>query len=159
MASKNHTKGFTLIEVLMSVTIMSVMAGVMILSHHSADQTPKREAEKVAAYITRLTQKSDRIKVGFNASIDGGNILNVSWDKGTNNTEPPFEISAGLNVKWDDNHLDKKLIYDYKNYPNGAKISALDAKLSTNNTKHRYIKITAANSSTYYVLITSSDIN
>ena len=156
MASKNHTKGFTLIEVLMSVTIMSAMAGVMILSHHSADQTPKREAEKVAAYITRLTQKSDRIKVGFNASIDGGNILNVSWNKGTNNTEPPFEISAGLNVKWDDNHSNN-FTYDYKNFPNGAKISALGAKLSTYASKHRYIEITSENSSAYYVLITSED--
>ena len=156
MASKNHTKGFTLIEVLMSVTIMSVMAGVMMLSHHSADQTPKREAEKVAAYITRLTQKSDRIKVGFNASIDGGNILNVSWNKGTNNTEPPFEISAGLNVKWDDNHSNN-FTYDYKNFPNGAKISALGAKLSTYASKHRYIEITSENSSAYYVLITSED--
>ena len=95
MASKNHTKGFTLIEVLMSVTIMSVMAGVMMLSHHSADQTPKREAEKVAAYITRLAQKSDRIKIGFGIEIQDEKLLNVSWNKNSDYTEPPFEVSAG----------------------------------------------------------------
>ena len=150
----NNTKGFTLIEVLMSVTIMSVMAGVMLLSHHSADQTPKREAEKVAAYITRLTQKSDRIKVGLEAEINqDGNILNVSWKKGTNNTEPPFEASAGL--KYSSNFTSNILIYDYKNFPNGAKISVQE---NVTGTTHKYIGITSNNNnSSSYVLVMAGD--
>ena len=151
MGSKKR-KGFTLIEILMSVSIMSIMAGVMTLSYHAADQTPKREAEKVAAYITRLAQKSDRIKTGFEMEISG-DALCVSW--GSYN-EPSFEISAGLTytpISWDTN---SRLKYDCTNYPRGAKISVLDSQLTEN--EHKYIQITSeTNSSPYYVLITSQD--
>ena len=144
-------KAFTLIEVLMSVSIMSIMAGTMILSYHTADQTPKREAEKVAAYITKLANKSDRIKVGFQMKISG-NSLCVSWGNGTYN-EPSFEVSAGLTysaVNWNES-----LTYDYKTYPRGAKISVSDNAAGNH---HRYIQITSAvNPSSYYVLITSKD--
>lgn len=156
MANKNRRKGFTLVEVLMSVTIMSVMAGVMMLSHHSADQTPKREAEKVAAYITRLAQKSDRIKVSFDIEIQNEKSLNVSWKNHGQNMESPFEISAGLNVKWDDKHSNN-FIYDYINFPNGVQISAISTPLTEYPQKHRYIEITSENSSAYYVLITAED--
>ena len=135
-----------------SVSIMSIMAGVMTLSYHTADQTPKREAEKVAAYITRLAQKSDRIKVGFEMEISS-NALCVSW--GSYN-EPSFEISAGLTYSHD--FTGNKLKYNYETYPRGAKISVLDSKLT--GSKHKYIQITSeTNSSPYYVLITSQDSN
>ena len=150
MGSKKR-KGFTLIEVLMSVSIMSIMAGVMTLSYHAADQTPKREAEKVAAYITRLAQKSDRIKTGFEMEISG-DALCVSW--GSYN-EPSFDISAGLTytpVNWGTDSLE----YNCTTYPRGAKISVLDSQPTGN--KHNYIQITSeTNSSPYYVLITSQD--
>ena len=153
MANKNSTKGFTLIEVLMSVTIMSAMAGVMILSHHSADQTPKREAEKVAAYITRLAQKSDRIKVSFDIEIQDARSLNVSWKEHGQNMESPFEVSAGL--KYSSNFDSNTLTYDYKNFPNGAKISVQDNITGT----HKYIGITSNNSQSYYVLVMAGDIS
>ena len=150
----NNTKGFTLVEVLMSVTIMAAMAGVMMLSHHSADQTPKREAEKVAAYITRLAQKSDRIKVSFDIEIQDARSLNVSWKEHGENIEPPFEVSAGLN--YTSNFQDNRLIYDYKNYPRGAKISVQD---NATGTTHKYIGITSNNnnSSSCYVLVMAGD--
>ena len=154
MGSKKR-KGFTLIEILMSVSIMSIMAGVMTLSYHAADQTPKREAEKVAAYITRLAQKSDRIKTGFEMEISG-DALCVSWGDNGQYKEPYFEISAGLTytpISWDTN---SRLKYDCTNYPRGAKISVLDSQPTGN--KHNYIQITSeTNSSPYYVLITSQD--
>lgn len=153
MANKNRRKGFTLIEVLMSVTIMSAMAGVMILSHHSADQTPKREAEKVAAYITRLAQKSDRIKVSFDIEIQDARSLNVSWKEHGQNMESPFEVSAGL--KYSSNFDSNTLTYDYNNFPNGAKISVQDNVTST--TTHKYIGITSNNSQFYYVLVMAGD--
>lgn len=150
MGSKRKI-GFTLIEVLMSVSIMSIMSGVMILSYHTTDQTPKREAEKVAAYITRLANKSDRIKVGFEMEISGDSLC-VSWGS---YKEPSFEKSAGLTytaVNWD---ADSRLKYDCKTYPRGAKISVTD---NSTGTKHKYIAITSAtNLSPYYVLITSQD--
>ena len=151
MASR-HRKGFTLIEVLMSVMIMSIMAGVMAISFHSADQNPKREAEKVAAYITRLTQKSDRIKMSFDVKISN-NALIVSWGNTDDNQEPSFDISAGLECT-----LPETLTYDYKKYPKGAKIFVSP---DTNGIKYNYnyIKIAkiADNSSSYYVIITSTD--
>ena len=151
MGSKRKI-GFTLIEVLMSVSIMSIMSGVMILSYHTTDQTPKREAEKVAAYITRLANKSDRIKVGFEMEISG-NGLCVSWEH-NGRQEPFFDISEGLTYTAL-NCTENKLKYDCKTYPRGAKISVTD---NSTGKKHKYIAITSAtNLSPYYVLITSQD--
>lgn len=150
MGSKRKT-GFTLIEVLMSVSIMSIMSGVMILSYHTTDQTPKREAEKVAAYITRLANKSDRTKVGFEMKISCNSFC-VSWG---DYEEPSFDISAGLT--YSHNFTEDKLKYNCETYPRGAKISVSD---NNTGTRHKYIAITSAtNLSPYYVLITSQDTN
>ncbi len=146
MESKSK-RGFTLIEVLMSVSIMSIMTGVMILNYHAADQTPKREAEKVAAYIVRLTNKSDRIKIGFEMIISGDSLC-VSW--GNNSIkEPSFDISAGLTY----NHSfdEGKLKYNYETYPRGAKISVSDNK--EENKSYIEIKSAANLSSPCYVRI------
>ncbi len=147
-------EGFTLVEVLMCVTLMSITAGVMTLSFHAADQTPKREAEKIAAYFTRLVQKSGRIKVCFEAEIID-NALNVFWNKDRNYIENPFEIGAGLKYELC-NCTDNVLTYDYNNYPKGAKIAVL-GDISGYKT-HKYIAISSAeNLSPYYVLITPFD--
>lgn len=152
MGSKRKT-GFTLIEVLMSVSIMSIMSGVMILSYHTTDQTPKREAEKVAAYITRLANKSDRTKVGFEMKISCNSFC-VSWEH-NGIKEPSFDVSAGLT--YSHNFTEDKLKYNCETYPRGAKISVTD---NSTGIKHKYIAITsAANLSPYYVLITSQDTN
>ena len=149
---RTYRKGFTLVEVLMSVMIMSIMAGVMTLSYHAADPTPKREAEKLAAYITRLAQKSDRIKVGFNMKVSG-NVLNVSW--GENHNEPPFNISDGLTYVFGNcDESNTTLTYNYTKYPMGAKIT-----VSNNENSCQYIKInTATGDLSCYVLVMADDI-
>ena len=155
-------KGFTLIEVLMSVTIMSIMAGVMTLSYHVADQTPMREAEKLAAYLRRLIQKSNRIKVGFQVEIPNATALYVSWDISGDHKEPPFDISAGLRYApyfATEETPTLKMIYDYKNYPNGASINVLGNVSSYQvGNKHKYIEISSDKSLPYYVLITEGGI-
>ena len=162
MASR---KGFTLIEVLMSVTIMSIMAGVMTLSYHVADQTPMREAEKLAAYLRRLIQKSNRIKVGFQVEIPHVAALNVSWDISGDHKEPPFDISAGLRYAphFDSADLSStsilKMNYNYRCYPNGASINVLGNVSSYQvGNKHKYIEISSDKSLPYYVLITEGGI-
>ena len=159
MASR---KGFTLIEVLMSVTIMSIMLGVMTLNYSVAAQTPKREAEKLAAYLTRLIQKSNRIKVGFQVEIPHATALYVSWDAAGNHTEPPFDISEGLRYAPHFNSADLtatsilKMVYDCKNYPNGASINVVgNIESDTNGT---FIEISADKSLPYYVLITKGGL-
>lgn len=152
-------KGFTLIEVLMSVTIMSIMAGVMTLSYHVADQTPMREAEKLAAYLRRLIQKSNRIKVGFQVEIPNATALYVSWDISGDHKEPPFDISAGLRYAphFDSTKLvetyTSQMIYDYINYPKGAKIDVLSNVSNLNKLGYKYIEISSDKSLPYYVLI------
>ena len=145
-------EGFTLVEILVCVSLMSIMAGVMTLSPHAANQTLKREAEKVAAYFMRLTQKSDRIKVRSDAEIID-NVLNVFWNNNRDYLEKPFEISEGLKYRLC--NCDNKLTYDYNNFPGGAKISVIGD--ISNYTTHKYLAISSDNNSYYYVLITDKD--
>lgn len=161
----NKRAGFTMIELIVGITVMLVTISVASMSINSSGQKPKREAERIAGYLTRLTQKSDRIHVSFDVSLDANAsppTLTISW--GTNkDKEPPFELNAEIayephfninNVKKDTKT--KNWTYQRKDYPHGVKI---DATSSVNEDKNgqRYIKLTANKASPYYVLITSRD--
>ncbi|MBQ4429913.1 MAG: type II secretion system protein, partial [Synergistaceae bacterium] len=54
-------KGFTMVEVMVTVLILGVMAAVLTINPKAAEHSAKREAEKVAVYIGNLMKKSDRI--------------------------------------------------------------------------------------------------
>ena len=175
---ENRRRGFTLTELIVGVVVMVVTLGVATMSLTSTDQTPKREAERIAMYLTRLTQKSDRIKVSFDVELKD-NKLAVSWKKHGENMEADFELSPELNYipRFNINDIKddkvKKWTYQQKDYPNGVKIAAISTtKYPGTNTEryykngHRYIKITNDNNGSikgkqhleYYVLITSRDV-
>ena len=179
----NKRKGLTLTELLVGVIVMMITLSVATISLTSTDQTPRREAERITAYLTRLTQKSDRVKVSFDFELSG-NTLKVSWKEHGKNMEPDFMLSEAciyeprLNTQ---EKNDKITIwtYDRSKYPDGVKIAAISGTSGSymsggskrtydyyKNKGHMYLKITNDNSgkikgknhSEYYVLITSQDL-
>ena len=155
-----NRNGFTLTEMLISIALIMIMASVATISMSSARQTPKREAEKIAAYIARLTEKSDRMKLSFDVAItttDSAKAFNVSWGKHGSYTET-FELDYDLTYAFVPSTT-SPWVYDYINYPNGIKVAPLSSKLSSGS-DHKYIEITSTGSSSpYYVLLTGSDSN
>ena len=81
-------KGVTLTEVLVAITIMSIMAGVMALNSSTVgQQSAKREAERVAAFIHGHISRAntamrgvwfqvneDNIRVGYGFKYDAQQI-------------------------------------------------------------------------------------
>ena len=78
----NKRRGFTLFEFLVSMAVMALIGGVSVMRIGTATQKPKHEAEKIAAYFVRLTEKADRTKADFTAEISGNNIA-VKWNGNT----------------------------------------------------------------------------
>ena len=76
--------GFSLVELLIAITIFTVMASFITLNPNMLRPTAKSEAMKLAAYIHKAMQRSDRIHDGF--TIKFGNSkgikeLQIAWDK------------------------------------------------------------------------------
>ena len=167
----NKRAGFTMIELIVGITVMLVTISVASMSINSSGQKPKREAERIAGYLTRLTQKSDRIHVSFDVSLDANvspPTLTISW--GTNkDKEPPFELNAEIayephfNISNINDTKTKNWTYQRNDYPHGVKIDAISTLSTANSDEgyhksgHRYIMLTANKASPYYVLITSRD--
>lgn len=149
----NRRKGFTLTELLMGIVVMTIMASAAVLSMSVADQTSKREAEKVAAYLVRLVEKSDRIKHGFNLEIKDSNKIVVSWNA-DEESESLLATSGCTYAAW---NFDDNMIYNDTNYPMGAKIFTSESNDEyTDTKKHKYITVTSGNTSPYYVILTAN---
>ncbi len=91
-------KGITLTEVLVAITIMSIMAGVMALSSATVgQQTAKREAERVAAFIQGHISRDNIAKRGlwFDVKTDSIEVWH-GYDTGSKILQnPPFKANAG----------------------------------------------------------------
>ena len=173
----NSRKGFTLVELVVGVTVMIVVTLVATISLDSAKQKPKNEAEKIAAYLSGLAQKADRIRMKLVIELADSKIK-ATWlnDKGeSKDYEPDFVLNNDCSYYTHfnpDNHNKtdvKELTYSRITYPRGAKIFAtasLSGKYdsgttynySTNKKGHRYVRITANNAANHYVVITGNDI-
>ncbi|MBQ3347688.1 MAG: type II secretion system protein [Synergistaceae bacterium] len=172
---ENRRRGFTLAELIVGVVVMIVTLGVATMSLRSTDQTPKREAERIAMFLTRLTQKSDRIKMDVTVKMENGKLVSL-WN---NNKGEEIELSTECNCVF--RNMDNNTwTYERVEYPNGVKIDArsnldkvVNGKLQVDyyyknmsSEGHRYIKITNDNNGSikgkqhleYYVLITSRDV-
>ena len=83
MFTKNFKRrtAFSLVEILIVVTILGIMAGYITLSAKSTGQTAKAEAEKVAQFFRRYITKADKIHGGFYFRIDTDKITVKQSDK------------------------------------------------------------------------------
>ncbi len=171
---ENNHKGFSVIELLTVVVLMVLIAGVASINIGAAQQSPKREAEKIAANFVNLAKKADRMKADFTAALSGDKF-SVTWkDKGGNtigsddfHIDPDFTYIPHL----DDTSIGNKTVTEW-NYTSGSHIhilaaGSLSGSYSTangtisynfNKKGHRYIEVKSAKSSPYYIIITAGDI-
>ena len=99
----NRRKGFTLAELIVGVVVMIVTLGVATMSLRSTDQTARREAERLTAYINRQKDKAERIHKDFNMTVDPYKVL-INWGD-RQYDDASFEASDGCGYS--------------KNFPNG----------------------------------------
>ena len=128
----SRRSGFTLIEVLTSLIVMTVIAGAAMMSVTSAKQTAKREAERVQNYIYRQMQRADRMHRNFTIEVFTDH-LNVNW-KDYDNIDSSFKPSDGCTFE-NHNTQDKTYNFAKKRFSGGT------------------IRVHGADGVTYYVIL------
>lgn len=89
----NRRRGFTLAELIVGVVVMIVTLGVATMSLRSTDQTARREAERVVAYIYRQIDMADRIRKDFTMTV-GTSSITINWG-GLHSEDTSFKASDG----------------------------------------------------------------
>lgn len=118
-------KGFTLVELIISLLVMSITYAAMSMSSAAAKQTAEHEAERLAAYIYRLMDKADMLHNNFYIVTAPGYIL-VNWDSGPEDTS--FKATAGCS--YSSNFWGGKLRYNSRKrrFKNGGTITVKDSQ-------------------------------
>ena len=98
-------RGFTLIEIVISLMIMATMSGIFMLNVSMVDkQTADKEAQKVVAYINHNLRKADLRVTRAKFDIKTNAIdVDLSGD-----VQPTFEASKGCT------YTTAQLCYNYK---------------------------------------------
>ena len=90
-------KAYPLIEMLIVVSILSIMAATITLSVHSTEQTAKNEAERLASFLNKQMSKADRFHKDFKLETSLTtpiNTINVCWIIYSGDEEVIDEIST-----------------------------------------------------------------
>ncbi|MBR0184782.1 MAG: type II secretion system protein, partial [Synergistaceae bacterium] len=116
----NRRNGFTLVELLTAIVVMTIISGAAMMSLTAADQTAKREAERVQAYIYDLMRKADRAHVNFTMKLYGnGNNLIVTWNNGNTTVveDASFFLTDGC---YFEKNLEQKYSFMNKGFSGGT---------------------------------------
>ena len=100
-------RAFTLTELIVGVVVMIVTLGVATMSLRSTDQTAKREAERLEAYIYRQMDKSERIHTNFTLLMDK-TVVYIKWD---GYTSWKIEHKASDGCTYNHNYGTKNITY------------------------------------------------
>ena len=155
MGSKRN--GLSMVELLTAVVLMGIIAGVSSISIKTSRQLPKREAEKIATYFAKLTQKADCIKMNFTASIDDNdnkNKISVTW---TNSADESLTLDTDLvyTAHFNSTDITNTDITEWT-YTCGGGVNVYSVGEDPNG--GRYIAITYNDETPpHYVVITSED--
>lgn len=117
--------GFTLVELIISLLVMSITYAAMSMSSAVAKQTAEHEAERLAAYIYRLMDKADMLHNNFYIVTAPGYIL-VNWDSGPEDTS--FKATAGCRYESDFWGGELKYNSRKRRFNNGGKITVKDSQ-------------------------------
>lgn len=119
-------KGFTLVELIISLLVMSITYAAMSMSSAAAKQTAEHEAERLAAYIYRLMDKADMLHNNFYIVTAPGYIL-VNWGD-ADSVDTSFKATAGC--RYESNFWGGKLKYNSRKrrFNNGGKITIKDSQ-------------------------------
>lgn len=89
---------FSMTELLVTMMLIFILAGVMTLNPDLAAQPARREAERLAAKLESLMKKADRMHIGFYMKVSG-DAISFQWMKEkayeAENIEPDFIASTG----------------------------------------------------------------
>ena len=151
-------RAFTLTEVVIAVLVLGIMAAAMTLRPDSAKQTAKREAERIAAVISRLIEKADRNHSAF-WFIPEGNTLYIVRGRtysASAREELDFKASAGCSFT----SSPARLGYNTESNTSYAVISTnttpavrVEVSSQTQDKAKYAITVTGADKSTCYVYI------
>lgn len=128
----NRRRGFTLAELIVGVVVMIVTLGVATMSLRSTDQTARREAERLVAYLYRQMDQAVRIHKGFRLTIGpdsktGIDRVLINWgDQKYDNT--PFEPSDGCSYSDNFPNGDVNYLANKQAFSEGGTITVTDAK-------------------------------
>ena len=147
-------KGVTLLETLIAITIMSIMAGVMMLSSSTVgQQSARREAERVAAFIQGHISRENIARRGLWFQVNEDNIqvwygFDYSSKKQQN---PDFKANSGCTYTT----ATKNLYYHIKSVVSGWELISNDSTVVTDSgTKGGYyITVEGADKKSLNVLI------
>ncbi len=114
--------GFTLVELIITLLVMSITYAAMTMSSAAAKQTAEHEAERLAAYIYRLMDKADMIHNNFSMITAPGYIL-INWVSGVQDTS--FKATPGCRY-----HMEGEIKYNSrkKRFTSGRTITITDSQ-------------------------------
>lgn len=108
MTRKNR-RGFTLVEVMIAVSIMVIMSAVIVLNSDFTKQTAKREAERLFVYLYRSMKKADRRRINFSFIPSPAHVL-LNWSNGRNE-----KLLASSGCAYSNNFKDGECTYNARN--------------------------------------------
>ena len=149
-------KGITLLETLIAITIMSIMAGVMMLSSATVgQQSARREAERVAAFIQGHISRENISKRGLWLQVNSKDIQVWYGFKKTSflATEANSYLKANQGCTY--TTATKKLYYHIKSVVSDWELISNDSTVVTDSgTKGQYyITVEGADKKSLNVLI------
>ena len=163
--------GFSLIELLIVIAVIGVMAATMTINPNAAKVSSKREAERLAMFLKRMAQKSERMHVGFVMTITNDNKQIIIWWR--NNTSDDITASRGctysnnnfweIDKNFDDfigiKAKDKVLVYDHDSayWKDVQYTDRSDISVGTSTGSGKYIKIDDGSEYSYYVRIVKNN--
>ncbi len=134
MLTKNFKQrtAFSLVEVLIVVTILGIMASYLTLSAKSTGQTARAEAEKVAQFFRRYITKADKIHGGYCFKVENKAIILMNNKDSNmlrnmeNNPEKKENANGGCSyLTSNDNYL----VYNLPDIsPNGKKVTEVSTR-------------------------------
>ena len=107
----NNKKGYTLIELLVTVLITAILAGAVTLNSNIGQPTAKGVAEKIAASIHRVMTKAERIHDDFTIELRGDDIW-ITWkSKGMFYQKDVYIINIPNGFSIERNNFTKSITY------------------------------------------------
>lgn len=155
-----------MIELITAVVIMGIIAGMSSISLTSSKQSfPKREAERIAAYLMKLTEKASRMKINFKATLSAERLA-IQWIGANSNEsltlDPDLEyamyVGSSNETDWTYSCGSDFLICTLSSLSGSYTSGGNTYEYKYHLAPHRYISVTPKEGASHYIVITEQDI-
>lgn len=134
-------RAFSLIELIVGIVLIAIITGAVTIKPTSARQSIRREAERVATYISSLIQFADRYQNPFTLNFGNGSFV-IDWAYRLKNGKFTQYFERSPKYKLSSNVQELKYSIKNNNFTQGATITV--EQLSSDDIRDR---------SKYYVII------